>query len=218
MAPKGANEEASGSCNPGKSNPSKHDKESQKDYGDGPEYWDLRYKEDPEPFEWLRSYSDLKDFICCDKSADILHVGCGNSCLTEEMYDEGYRNIINIDNSPVVITQMIERNMDRPEMLWLEMDALAMPLPSNAFDLIIDKSLMDTFACAEEMPLTIITYLMEVARVLRTGGLFLVVSYGAPAQRLDFLKMSHLKFEVDVVKLEATSRQKEHYPSRLMAP
>ena len=22
-----------------------------------------------EPFEWLRSYSDLKDFICCDKSA-----------------------------------------------------------------------------------------------------------------------------------------------------
>lgn len=28
-------------------------------------------------------------------------------------YDEGFRNIINIDNSPVVITQMMERNMDR---------------------------------------------------------------------------------------------------------
>ena len=32
-------------------------------------------------------------------------------------YDEGYRNIINIDNSPVVITQMIERNMDRQREL-----------------------------------------------------------------------------------------------------
>jgi hypothetical protein len=38
---------------------------------------------------------------------------------------------------------------DRGE-LWVH--GKAMPLPSNAFDLVIDKSLMDTFACAEELP------------------------------------------------------------------
>ncbi|CAK9096680.1 eEF1A lysine and N-terminal methyltransferase (eEF1A-KNMT) (Methyltransferase-like protein 13) [Includes: eEF1A lysine methyltransferase [Durusdinium trenchii] len=175
------------------------------------EYWDLRYKVDPEPFEWLRNYKDLGAFLSCEKSADILHVGCGNSLITEQMYDDGYQNIINIDTSPVVITQMMERNFGRPKMIWLEMDALDMSLPDNAFDLIIDKSLMDTFACSEELAVTIITYLMEVSRVLRTGGVLLVISYGAPETRLDFLKMSHLKFEVEVVTLEATDMQKEHY-------
>eukprot|EP00434_Breviolum_minutum_P040684 symbB.v1.2.036164.t1/scaffold5039.1/size31583/2 len=54
-------------------------------------------------------------------------------------------------------------------------------------------------------------YLTRVSHVLRTGGTFLVISYGAPENRLDFLKMSLLKFEVDVVKLEASVTQKEHY-------
>ena len=36
------------------------------------EYWDLRYKVDQEPFEWLRSYQDLEPFLSCDKSAGLL--------------------------------------------------------------------------------------------------------------------------------------------------
>jgi 2-polyprenyl-3-methyl-5-hydroxy-6-metoxy-1,4-benzoquinol methylase len=30
-------------------------------------------------------------------------IGCGNSKLSQQMYDEGYKNIINIDISPTVI-------------------------------------------------------------------------------------------------------------------
>ena len=41
-------------------------------------------------------------------------------------------------------------------------------------------------------------YAPQVSRVLRTGGVLLVVSYGAPKTRLDFLRMSHLKFEAAV--------------------
>lgn len=35
--------------------------------------------------------------------------GCGNSRLSEEMYEDGYTDITNIDISRVVIDQMAER-------------------------------------------------------------------------------------------------------------
>mmetsp|Transcript_16075 Transcript_16075/g.30293 ORF Transcript_16075/g.30293 Transcript_16075/m.30293 type:complete len:216 (-) Transcript_16075:45-692(-) len=182
-------------------------------YGDGPEYWDLRYKADPVPFEWLRSYADLRSLIweaCGNKqSACVLHLGCGNSLLPEDMYDDGFQNIINVDNSEVVIAQMMQRNMKRPNMLWVQMDAMDLSFPDEAFDLILDKSLIDTFACSEIE--NIIIYLMEVSRVLRVGGVFLVISYGSPDTRLDFLKMSHLQWEVEASDLPATETHKAHY-------
>jgi hypothetical protein len=33
-------------------------------------------------------------------------VGCGNAKISEQMYDEGYTNIINIDISDVVVEKM----------------------------------------------------------------------------------------------------------------
>ena len=36
----------------------------------------------------------------------VMQVGCGNSTLTEEMYEDGYKNIWNIDLSRVVIDQV----------------------------------------------------------------------------------------------------------------
>ena len=47
-------------------------------------------------------------------------VGCGNSKLSQQMYDAGYKNIVNIDISPVVIQQMKSHS---PQMEWIVMDA-----------------------------------------------------------------------------------------------
>ena len=33
-------------------------------------------------------------------------LGCGNSKLSEQMYEDGYTNILNVDISPTVIEQM----------------------------------------------------------------------------------------------------------------
>lgn len=33
-------------------------------------------------------------------------LGCGNSTLSRDMYDDGYRNIANVDYSSVVIEKM----------------------------------------------------------------------------------------------------------------
>ncbi len=51
-----------------------------------------------------------------DKSARILHLGCGNSEFSERMYDDGYHENINIDICSNVISFMKERNINREKM------------------------------------------------------------------------------------------------------
>ena len=75
------------------------------------EYWDDRYSKRIEPFDWYQTYSDLKEIITpyLEKENKILNVGCGNSTMSEEMYNDGYENITNIDFSSKAISQMEER-------------------------------------------------------------------------------------------------------------
>ena len=48
----------------------------------------------------------------------ILMLGCGNANFSADLYDDGYKNITNVDISSVVIQQMIEKNKsERPEMV-----------------------------------------------------------------------------------------------------
>lgn len=57
-------------------------------------------------------------------SNTVLIVGCGNSALSENMYDNGLQNLINIDISDVVIKQMTDRHkIGRPNMTFQKMDA-----------------------------------------------------------------------------------------------
>ena len=75
-----------------------------------------RYGEYPELCEVLHKYVKTSD--------KILMVGCGNSQLSENMYDVGYRQITNIDISDIVIRQMCDRHREqRPDMTFLKMDA-----------------------------------------------------------------------------------------------
>ena len=51
-------------------------------------------------FDWFKSYSDIAHIVreaIPDKASRILMLGCGNSKLSEEMYDDGYHNIVNVD-------------------------------------------------------------------------------------------------------------------------
>ena len=74
-------------------------------YGN-PKYWDRRYSQKVGTmFDWLEDYSTLRNVLRNHLSLDsrILIVGCGNATLSEELYDDGYRNIYNMDISSVVI-------------------------------------------------------------------------------------------------------------------
>lgn len=61
------------------------------------------------------------------------------------MYDAGYKGIVNVDVSPVVIEQQKERY---PHMIWEVMDCLNMPAKDGQYLGIVDKSLIDTILCA----------------------------------------------------------------------
>lgn len=109
----------------------------------------------------------------------VLMVGCGNSKLSQDLYDVGYRQICNIDISPVVIKQMVEANRSRPEMSWQQMDATAMEFEPDTFSTVIDKGTLDAMLtdASEEVVEKSLAYLKEATRVLNSvGGRFVCVS------------------------------------------
>ena len=55
-----------------------------------------------------------------------------------------------------------------------------MTFPPTSFDSVIDKSTLDTFFCSETLLDQIPQYLDGVARVLKQGGYFLVISFNDP--------------------------------------
>jgi EEF1A lysine methyltransferase 4 len=84
------------------------------------------------------------------RQTKVLVIGCGNSLLSEQMYDNGYRNITNNDISPICINRMKQRNeKKRPEMKWDVMDVRKMTYQNGQFDVIIDKSTIDAILCME---------------------------------------------------------------------
>jgi EEF1A lysine methyltransferase 4 len=74
-------------------------------YGD-PQYWDKRYSENEgSMFDWLEDYRSLKPLLkdLLKPESKILVLGCGNAEFSEDLYDDGFHFIYNIDISSVVI-------------------------------------------------------------------------------------------------------------------
>lgn len=106
---------------------------------------------DPEPFDWYQRFSGLKDIITThvDKGHRILNVGSGNSRLSEEMFEEGYTQITNIDISNVCIKAMKDKYKEKPETYkYLLMDIRAMDFPEASFDAVVDKATLDSILVA----------------------------------------------------------------------
>ncbi|KAJ3745386.1 S-adenosyl-L-methionine-dependent methyltransferase [Lentinula detonsa] len=122
--------------------------ESNDEYGTK-QYWNQRYAQEANgaSFDWFKSYSEIADILrnlIPDKHSKILMLGCGNSKLSQDMYDDGYSNIVNTDYSTIVIEKMKERHEElRPEMEWHEMDVRDLKFDDNSFDVAIDKGTMD---------------------------------------------------------------------------
>ncbi|KAF8836736.1 S-adenosyl-L-methionine-dependent methyltransferase [Paxillus ammoniavirescens] len=169
------------------------------------EYWNSRYSRESSEssFDWFKSYGDLASHIrplIPDKGAKILILGCGNSTFSEDMWEDGYRNIVNVDYSAVVIEQMDAKHAElRPEMQWYEMDVRSLSFEDASFDIAIDKGTMDAMMTSStdvwNPPEAIISdctaEVSEVLRVLRPTGTFLYITFGQPHFRRRFLIGPH---------------------------
>ena len=138
-------------------------------------------------------------------------IGCGNSRLSEEMDNDGFHNIVNIDSSKTVIENMVEAYKDRPTLVWTVMNCTAMEYKDATFDSVLDKGTLDSILCGEGSTANVAKYCREVSRVLTEKGVFVVVSYGIPDNRLSYLENEEYGWKVNVHTIpKPTVRSPEH--------
>ncbi|XP_029474834.1 eEF1A lysine and N-terminal methyltransferase [Rhinatrema bivittatum] len=152
-----------------------------RDFGTA-QYWESFFrKRGQRAFEWYGALPELGGVLqrYLRPRDKVLVVGCGNSELSEQLYDVGYQQLVNIDISETVIRHMTERNATRrPNLSFLRMDVLQMEFPDAHFQVVLDKGTLDailtdgeadTLQRADDM-------FAEIGRVLQVGGRFLCVS------------------------------------------
>ncbi|GMI28519.1 hypothetical protein TeGR_g258 [Tetraparma gracilis] len=163
-------------------------------------YWDERYTKDPEPFDWYQRYSGIRELIAqyIKKEDNVLVAGCGNSRLSEDMYEDGYSSVANIDISRVVVDQMTDKYKEKPALTWQQMNVCSLEFPDESFDAVIGKATMDAVLCGEGSTANVAKMCAEVSRVLNGAGVFFIVSYGVPDNRLNYLENDDYAWTVTV--------------------
>ncbi|XP_062613580.1 eEF1A lysine and N-terminal methyltransferase-like [Saccostrea cucullata] len=146
------------------------------------EYWENFFKKrGTKAFEWYGEYPELCGVLhkYVKISDKILVSGCGNSVLSENLYDVGHHDITNIDISDVVVRQMIDRNKaQRPDMKYIKMDALNMDFEDSSFSVVLDKGTLDALMVDDSDAVTkdIDKMFSEIGRVLKLGGRYICIS------------------------------------------
>ncbi|KAL1022484.1 hypothetical protein UPYG_G00028340 [Umbra pygmaea] len=143
------------------------------------EYWERFFKKRGEKaFEWYGDYNKLCGVLhkYIKPRDKVLVVGCGNSELSEQLFDVGYRNLTNIDISETVINNMNQKNAkQRPDLTFQTVDATQTPYEDGSFQAALDKGTLDAMASQEEGALAE-RMLTEVGRVLGVGGRYVCVT------------------------------------------
>ncbi|CAL8345422.1 unnamed protein product [Merluccius merluccius] len=152
-------------------------------------YWDERYRVE-ECFDWCGDFSKFKHLLekLVHKDDRILVLGCGNSALSGEMYDAGYRHLTNIDYSSVCIDAMAARHAHCPGMTWRQMDMRQLDFPDASFDVVLEKATLDALMVDKKDPWNVSPptlclihqVLQEVSRVLKPRGRFLSLTFAQP--------------------------------------
>lgn len=136
------------------------------------------------------------------KEDNILNVGCGNSRLSEEMYEDGYETITNIDYSTKVISQMEERLKTKcPKMIFKVMDVLEMKeFQDGQFKTILDKGTLDSVLCGDNSVPNVDKMMDQIYRILAPGGYYMCISYGDPSHREKYFNPKRWEsFKIDKI-------------------
>ncbi|TKY59979.1 Methyltransferase protein 13 [Spatholobus suberectus] len=179
------------------------------------ENWDRFFTLRGDSFEWYAEWPHLRDpllhalALSHPPPLPLLVPGCGNSRLSEHLYDAGHTAITNIDFSKVVISDMLRRNVrDRPLMRWRVMDMTAMQFEDESFCAVIDKGGLDALMEPELGPKLGNQYLSEVKRVLKPGGKFVCLTL-AESHVLNILFSKFRlgwKMSVDAIPLKSSGK------------
>ena len=172
-------------------------------YGKGVKYWNDRHAEDRKSaraFDWLFEFAHLRSLLKTHvpPGASVLQLGCGNSRLALDWARAGHHGPLrNVDFSPTVIEQMraealgVEGKPEHSNVSYEVADVRDLgheEFASGTFDAVVDKATFDCIACnGSDYRSDLEAMCSEAFRVLRPGGVYLLLSLDAPAGRLPWL-------------------------------
>jgi ubiquinone/menaquinone biosynthesis C-methylase UbiE len=183
-------------------------------YGDR-EYWEKRYTDDPEVFEWYQEPEPILGAIKPyfeGEGVRALVVGTGNSDLAPQLAQQGLESVVAIDFVKPCIVKSRRRNREIENISWKIMDVRKLTFPESNFQLVVDKGLLDCLFFISDSDVN--TALAEISRVLRRGGTYICVSYAPPDARQSFLDRPsdlQLKLERVVELAKPLPTEDKHY-------
>lgn len=119
-----------------------------------PSHWDAFYARPAKPpvAEYMVPYGRIASYLEPEflrlrmDEARFLIIGCGLSALGEELHDAyggRMREVMNVDISSLCVEHMRQRSGHRAKMRFAVQDMTRSTLPSAAFEVVIDKGVLD---------------------------------------------------------------------------
>jgi len=134
-----------------------------------------------EAFEWYGTYPQLCHVFhkYMNPRDNILMAGCGNSTLSADLYNAGFKSIMNVDISDKVIQQMNQLySKTHPDMKFMTMDLLNLEFSPGTFSCFLDKGTLDALMSenSDESRKRAISMFEEIDKVLKIGGRYICIS------------------------------------------
>ena len=173
-------------------------------------YWDQRYANETvgdtllEEFDFYAPfksfYSTIRPEIQEKKEHSVLIVGVGRSDIIDVLYEDGFRNIVAVDVSPMIIARMQQKYQSFSGVEFICLDIRKMGLfVDKMFALIIDKACIDALFCEIDCIESVGMAIREIERVMHDDGMFLSISHASPASRLPYLR--EIKWSIQLLVL-----------------
>ncbi|KAG6528396.1 hypothetical protein ZIOFF_010552 [Zingiber officinale] len=169
-------------------------------------------------------------FVCRKYAQEPLILAVNYPALGEDLVDDGYQDVVNIDISSVLIETMQAKYAHKSiKFLYdaccflitstdIKMDVRDMsPFESGSFDAVIDKGTLDTFMCGEDDITAATQLLKEVERVLKDKGAYILITFDSPNNRLDLLRSVEL-WNIKLHLLERAAKSSRRKRWELSAP
>ncbi|ETW01178.1 hypothetical protein H310_06776 [Aphanomyces invadans] len=168
-------------------------------------YWETRYEEEDE-FDWYCGYEHLKDVLRrhVQPSQTVLLAGTGASTLPIDMIRDGFTNVVAIDYAANVV-EKVRAKYSSSRAKFIQADMTNMEgFDDGSFNCILDKGCLDTMLLAPETQVESNVWktvtpdnaaefneasavMRECMRLLAPDGIFLLISYGSPTNRIGLL-------------------------------
>lgn len=132
-------------------------------------------------------------------------LGCGNSSLPIDLWQDGFKNITAVDISPVIVDKLRERSRT-PGVEYAVGNMMDLPFEEGSFDCVMEKATLDVLFVENDSPWEPLPEVLdnlhkalhEAHRVLCSRGRFVSITFAQPHFRQPLLMDKRYSWSCDV--------------------